>query len=44
LHIFSALGSHTNPEDWFVGDDAQGFVEWNDSLAEWADRRPTLLP
>jgi len=41
---FSAVGSHRNPEDWFAGDDVQGFVEWSDSLAEWTDRRPTPLP
>jgi hypothetical protein len=40
--FFRAVGSHANPEDWFAGDDAQGFVERNDRLAEWADRRPTL--
>jgi hypothetical protein len=44
LHIFGAVAvSDSDPEDWFVGDGAQGFIEGHDGAPERADRGPTLL-
>jgi hypothetical protein len=33
----------SDPEDWFGGDDLQGFVERNDGLSERADGGPTFF-